>query len=176
MITKEMLERLLQEGKTQVSIAKEFNVWPSKISTLIKKYGLESLRPIKRREYKSSPLCKECGETNVDFFFSTNFSMCKKCLPKQALQSRHKAKKQIIDYKGSKCQVCGYNKSIFALDLHHINPQEKDVDMFKFLRRTKCFNLERIKEELDKCILLCANCHREIHAGDLVLNLTKTIQ
>ena len=106
MITKEMLERLLQEGKTQVSIAKEFNVWPSKIWTLIKKYGLESLRPIKRREYKSSPLCKECGETNVDFFFSTNFSMCKKCLPKQALQNRHKAKKQIIDYKG-------INKSIF---------------------------------------------------------------
>ena len=49
------------------------------------------------------------------------------------------------------------------MDLHHINPQEKDIDMFKFLKRTKCFNLEKIKEELDKCILLCANCHREVH-------------
>ena len=169
MITKEILTQLLQEGKTQVTIAKELNVWPSKISTLIKKYGLESLRPIKRREYKSSPLCKKCNETNPDMFFITNLSTCKKCLPKQALQSRHKAKNQIINYKGSQCQICGYNKSIFALDLHHINPHEKDTKLFMFIKRTKCFNLDKIKEELDKCILLCANCHREVHAGELML-------
>ena len=81
MITKEMLEQLLQEGKTQTIIAKQFNVWPSKISILIKKYGLESLRPIKRKKYKSTPLCKECGEVNIKQFFVTNLSMCKKCLP-----------------------------------------------------------------------------------------------
>ena len=53
----------------------------------------------------------------------------------------------------------GYNKSIAALEFHHINPIEKDKDYFN-MRGGLSPNL---KTELDKCVLLCANCHREIH-------------
>jgi len=63
-----------------------------------------------------------------------------------------------IEYKGGKCVACGYSKCSAALDFHHINPEEKEG-----LRQDWCF--EKNKSELDKCVLLCANCHRELHAG-----------
>lgn len=71
-----------------------------------------------------------------------------------------KAKLKAIFYKGGKCQLCGYNKSIRALQFHHLNPEEKD---FTISGGTKSF--EKMKPELDKCILVCSNCHAEIHDG-----------
>lgn len=66
-----------------------------------------------------------------------------------------------VDYLGGKCNRCGYNKCIDALDFHHINPKEKD---FNFSENGHCRSWERVKKELDKCELLCANCHREEHS------------
>ena len=60
---------------------------------------------------------------------------------------------------GDKCQLCGYNKCIKALEFHHINPEEKDFTFDK----AKSKSWETTNLELQKCILVCANCHREIH-------------
>lgn len=73
---------------------------------------------------------------------------------------RRNVKLKMIEYKGGKCQVCGYNKCFWALDFHHLSKAEKS---FNISGGTKSF--ESMKSELDKCILVCANCHREIHAG-----------
>lgn len=79
-----------------------------------------------------------------------------------------KRKYEAIFQRGGKCEKCGYDKNLAALDFHHQNPEEKkfQIDMRKFSNT----NLETLKEELDKCILLCANCHREHHNPDLTLN------
>lgn len=69
-------------------------------------------------------------------------------------------KQRLVDYKGGKCQICGYNRYINALEFHHVNPEEKD---FTISGGTKSF--DTLKPEIDKCILVCSNCHREIHAG-----------
>jgi len=69
-------------------------------------------------------------------------------------------KQRLVDYKGGKCQICGYNRCINALEFHHVNPEEKD---FTISGGTKSF--DTLKPEIDKCILVCSNCHREIHAG-----------
>lgn len=71
-----------------------------------------------------------------------------------------KTKLKAIEYKGGKCQICGYNKCTRSLQFHHLDPNEKD---FGISRGTKSF--EKLKPELDKCILVCANCHGEIHDG-----------
>lgn len=71
-----------------------------------------------------------------------------------------------IAYKGGKCQCCGYNKYVGALEFHHINSEEKD---FGISAKGYTRSWKRVKEELDKCILVCANCHREIHAGVIAL-------
>lgn len=67
-----------------------------------------------------------------------------------------------IEYKGGACQICGYSKYQGALDLHHIDPTEKD---FSLGHKGYTRSWERIREELDKCILLCATCHREVEGG-----------
>ena len=69
-------------------------------------------------------------------------------------------KKRIVYVMGGQCALCGYNKNIQALEMHHIDPQEKD---FTFSDTKKYHTWEELSIEMQKCVLLCANCHREIH-------------
>ena len=71
-----------------------------------------------------------------------------------------------VEYKGGRCQVCGYDRCIEALEFHHLDPTQKD---FGISHKGYTRSWEKVKEEVDKCILLCANCHREFHAGKLQL-------
>ena len=75
---------------------------------------------------------------------------------------RNNLKKMAIEYKGGCCQECGYDKAKTALEFHHLDPKKKD---FGISSKGHTRSWEKIKEELDKCILLCSNCHREIHEG-----------
>lgn len=73
--------------------------------------------------------------------------------------SRIRLKERAVYVLGGKCQCCGYNKCITALEFHHLNPEEKDFSISKIANRS----WSDIRQELKKCILVCANCHREIH-------------
>jgi hypothetical protein len=66
-----------------------------------------------------------------------------------------------IEYKGGKCIRCGYNKFISALEFHHVDPSTKSFVIAKYIHAKPW---DEIQKELDKCDLLCANCHREEHA------------
>ncbi len=82
-------------------------------------------------------------------------------LIKAVAKRRRKIKLMAIDYKGGKCVVCGYKKYPGALDLHHVNGKKG----FGIGEKGYTRSWEAIKKELDKCILVCSNCHREIEAG-----------
>ena len=82
-------------------------------------------------------------------------------LIKAVAKRRRKVKLLSVQYKGGKCQICGYDKYVGALDLHHINGQKS----FGIGDKGYTRSWERTKQELDKCILVCANCHREVEAG-----------
>jgi 5-methylcytosine-specific restriction endonuclease McrA len=73
---------------------------------------------------------------------------------------RKRTKLKLVESKGGKCQICGYNKSINALHFHHLDPNEKD-----FTISGKSVSFEKLKKEVDKCVLVCSNCHSEIHEG-----------
>ena len=73
---------------------------------------------------------------------------------------RRKIKTMSIEYKGGRCQVCGYDKYPGALDLHHLGDKLFGIGAKGYTR-----SWEKVKAELDKCVLVCANCHREIEAG-----------
>lgn len=72
------------------------------------------------------------------------------------------SKQERVNYKGGECQHCGYNKCLAALQFHHIEPDDKT---FGIAALNTTSNNPRIFEELDKCILLCSNCHHELHAN-----------
>lgn len=72
-------------------------------------------------------------------------------------------KKELIDMKGGKCSTCGYNKSYAALTFHHRDPTVKELKLD--IRGLSNRKWSKILEELDKCDLVCFNCHMEIHHG-----------
>lgn len=80
---------------------------------------------------------------------------------------RLRLKKKLVYSKGNKCQICGYCRCLVALDFHHIDESTK---LFELSQRdlTRSWNI--ILEEAKKCLLVCSNCHREIHAGIVVLD------
>ena len=82
---------------------------------------------------------------------------------KQVIKWKKDKRLELIEYKGGKCEICNYNKCYKALEFHHINPKEKDFNI-----STNSFAFERMKKEVDKCMLLCCNCHREIHHDILI--------
>jgi hypothetical protein len=73
---------------------------------------------------------------------------------------RKRTKELLVEYKGGRCEFCGYDKCIEALEFHHIDETTKE---FAISGSTK--SLEKQKKEADKCYMLCANCHRELHSG-----------
>lgn len=79
---------------------------------------------------------------------------------------RRRLKEMAIELKGSKCHFCGYNRCAGALEFHHVDENTKNFDL-STKGLTRSWN--KIKEELAKCVLVCANCHREIHSGLLQL-------
>jgi predicted HNH restriction endonuclease len=82
---------------------------------------------------------------------------------------RKKIRQMAIEYKGGRCQKCGYNTCVDALEFHHSDSSLKD---FSISEKGYTRSWVATKEELDKCILLCANCHREIHAQTQLLRET----
>ena len=81
------------------------------------------------------------------------------------IRAVHKRRKKIrvmaVGYKGGKCQICGYDRCIDALEFHHEDSSAKD---FSISEKGYTRSWQKVKEELDKCTLVCANCHRELHA------------
>jgi len=84
----------------------------------------------------------------------------RKYLRFQVSEQRRKVKLQCIEYKGGKCERCGYNKCPAAMTFHHIDPSQKD---FGISSNGVSRSFEKCKPELDKCILLCVRCHAEVH-------------
>lgn len=75
-------------------------------------------------------------------------------------------KRELILRKGGKCQLCGtaYNgQNGCIFDFHHVNPKEKDFNISARLRYNS-YIPQDIYNEIDKCILVCSNCHRQLHS------------
>lgn len=117
---------------------------------------------------RSCPKCQQV-KADSDFYQRSDRSgkaqsYCKDCNKENVLYRQRKFKKMCAEYKGSKCCICGYDKCIGALEFHHLDPSKKDFTIAK-QRRTSEERFDLVKIELDKCILVCSNCHCEIHAG-----------
>lgn len=83
------------------------------------------------------------------------------------MKSRREATKiRAIQYKGGSCVSCGYSRCAASLTFHHMDPSKKDFQISGNHTRSWI----TIQRELDKCVLLCRNCHGELHAGVLSIS------
>jgi predicted HNH restriction endonuclease len=78
---------------------------------------------------------------------------------------RERKKQKAVEYLGGRCKICGYNKHYKVLEFHHLEPSQKDFS----ISMGHAWSFERIRKELDKCVCLCPNCHREVHLGLVVV-------
>jgi hypothetical protein len=104
--------------------------------------------------------CKRCG---AEVTGRSNKIYCSiNCKSADAVTRwRRNLKLKAIEYKGGKCNVCGYKKCPAALEFHH----PEDDKEFGLAQKGTCRAWEKVKKELDKCDLVCKNCHTEIHCG-----------
>lgn len=78
-----------------------------------------------------------------------------------------KRKYEYVMKRGGKCEYCGYNINLSALEFHHKDPKEKEFQVD--IRAFSNHSLEKLEAELNKCELLCSNCHKEFHHPDLTM-------
>jgi len=118
-------------------------------------------------------LCSRCKQPKQesDFYHrksrkNSAFGMCKVCFNSYCVQRWIERKIDAIHYKGDKCVDCStsypeYPYVIF--DFHHLDPNKKDMDWTKL----RLQSWDKITDELDKCVLLCSNCHRIRHHNEI---------
>ncbi len=116
--------------------------------------------------------CNKHGECDhVEVGIKNKKWKCCPCTVEHASNYRKRKKKKAIDYKGGKCELCGYKKSIAALTFHHINPLFKE---YLISGTSLCKSWDKLVIELDKCQLLCCNCHFELHAEEDRIRIEST--
>lgn len=104
--------------------------------------------------------CEYCGKHKNNAEFYKGRKKCKSCCSKSSNEERLFRKITLVKMKGGKCQKCGYNKNLSALDFHHV--KERGMERGLSLANTM-LSWDKILQESEKCILVCKNCHSEIH-------------
>lgn len=162
---------LYSSGKTLPYICKALKVSKATVSYQINKAGISRYRnSVKITEKILEDMqsrydeCKDLRIVSKEFGVSINRLKLLKRRPSQTnyeilRNRRYRIKQELVEYKGGKCQVCGYDRCLSALDFHHLRDKRFEVSS---LARRGC-SLETFKEEINKCIVICANCHRDLH-------------
>ena len=156
MITKQLLEQFISQGYTKKQVSEELGIGYSTVYWHMSKHGL-SFNNTENHRRVTIIKCITCGESDHQKFYKGRKSQCKDCFNAECGEKLKEKKTKAVDFKGGKCQTCGYHKSVAALEFHHLDPTQKDPQY------RMGWSWERLQKELDKCILLCSNCHREEH-------------
>ena len=151
---KEILKKQINKGNSSRKIAESLGKSQTTVRYWLKKHNLKT-----NILYNKPHLCEDCGEVDPNNFYTGQKQKCKKCHNQRTANDCKNKRIKAIELLGGSCQHCGYDKCSSALEFHHIDPTTKDVN-FGNMRR---WSFSKIKKELDNCILLCANCHREEH-------------
>ena len=166
-ISKENLEILIGENLSMRQISKKTGKSLTSIRYWFKKYKLVQ-NNTNIYELTGKKKCSKCKiEKNIENFYKRRgvifgSTYCKDCTNRSTVERMNLFKSRCVEYKGGCCQSCGYNKYNGALEFHHLNPLNKDFT----ISHMKSYSFDDIvKSELDKCVLLCANCHREVENG-----------
>ncbi len=165
------IKRCIDSGMSQREIAEKFNKSHTAVRYWLEKFNLRTNpHSYARVILEGHKICIKCNvDKSLDEFHQytqkdgrrRSNSYCKPCSIRDVLDRQTNFKLQCLDYKGGRhCIKCGYNKSHVSLDFHHRFDSSKEFAISKY----KSYKfIDAVKNELDKCDVLCSNCHRETH-------------
>ena len=109
------------------------------------------------------PICKDCQHKRKNELYQTRYKeRYKDRLKENKKNHRQLIRSMIIDLKSCGCIICG-EKDPCCLDFHHLRDKEFEIG------QTMDVTVEKLNNEANKCVVLCANCHRKLHAGKIRL-------
>jgi len=138
-------------GKSCTQISQTIHTARKSVYRILKRNNI-SLRPPERKK------CLLC-DNQILVEKDKNRNRCGTC---NTNIRRYRIKKKAIEYKGGKCEECDWEGDISGYDFHHTDPTKKDFEVTGLVIAS--MKWEKVQKELDKCVLLCAPCHRFKHS------------
>jgi DNA-binding transcriptional ArsR family regulator len=168
-VDRDTLVRLVDEGLTTRQIAEELGLSQSTIRHWLRRHGLRThraRRPNSAGIRGTDPdrqvmMCARHGES-LFWLDIRGIYRCLRCRSEAVTRRRRRLKELLVAEAGGRCQLCGYERCIGALQFHH---RDSTTKRFGVGERGLTRSLATLREEAAKCILLCANCHSEVEAG-----------
>ncbi len=173
-IGREVLAAVVAEGLSVREIAERLGRSSSTVGHWMRRYGLKTRRaelwalPTGARPPEITRECATHGLTGYRRTGTHGHYRCLRCRAARVAQRRRDVKAILVREAGGKCQRCGYDRWLGALQFHHLDPVQKE---FNLALRGVARSLDRARAEAQKCALLCANCHAEVEAGLVAVSL-----
>jgi transposase len=169
-LEREVLEAHVRAGKSIAKISADLGVSDATVKHWLAKFDLKTLPTIQRRLTREAReagvpaierTCRHHGLTEFRLY-AGRYYKCVTCSWQAVTRRRRRVRETLVQEAGGRCAICGYDRSIAALEFHHLDRETKS---FGVSDRGMTRSLARLREEVDKCILLCSNCHAEVENG-----------
>jgi hypothetical protein len=167
-IDRAVIATLVDRGFSIRQIAAELSVSATTVRHWLDRYGLKTVHTEAQRDRPEGALprqvfktCSKHGHTQF-VMEGRGYYRCARCRQERVARWRRRMKETLVAESGGRCAICGYSEYVGALEFHHLDPGEKE---FGLSVRGMTRSLERMREEVRKCVLLCANCHAEVEGG-----------
>lgn len=157
---KDFLQSLVGQGLSQRQIASHLETSHTNVRYWLRRYSLKTCSIRVFETHKCS-----CGEIDPEKFYGNKKNVSGKCHNQDVIERGRIKKQRAREYLGGCCSHCGFDEHSVALDIHHLDPSQKDLNF----RSMRGWGWARIEKELQFCVLLCKNCHAAVHSGDIVL-------
>lgn len=116
--------------------------------------------------------CLKCLSIKPLGEFFQRHPYCKSCLIKYQHDAAVEKKRRMVKMLGGKCMRCRYNRCLAAMEFHHLDPSQKEIEPARLIK----LSWPKVVRELKKCCLLCSVCHKEEHAAIELFNVVPTIK
>jgi transposase len=169
-VDSQRLAELVKEGASIQEMGDEFGAGRSTIRYWLRKLGLETERSTRLRETRVACVegvqrayfrCRKHGHTAFYARPEGGFR-CGRCSSEAVSKRRRSLKRKLVEEAGGRCALCGFDGHPAALQFHHLDPATKS---FHLSEGGLSRGIAQSRAEMEKCVLLCANCHAQVEVG-----------
>jgi transposase-like protein len=168
-IERELLAEIVGCELSIRDMADVFDRGPTTIRHWLRRHGLETARMTRARLGKAALAaglrtaeipCPRHGMTR--HVRRKGGFRCARCRVEHVAEKRRRIKRQLVLEAGGRCELCGYDRCVAALQFHHL---DRDTKRFALSQDGVSRSMAEARDEAAKCVLLCANCHAEVESG-----------